>query len=263
MTSRTTPGDRDHQRVGQSRSGQRSVDLLTLLHGASTPRLLPRLVVSGPREDIPRRPDPHRAAALQQRLMYLESAQALAATVEAKDPYTRRHSAKVSEYTVGLARRMKLPAEELDSLRTAAMLHDIGKIGIPDAVLRKPGPLTPAEFELIKEHPAMAAGILRHTSFFERERPIVLHHHERFDGRGYPAGLAGEAIPLGARILCVADALDAMLSPRSYKRGYALATVRRELQRCAGHQFDPRIAELALAWLEDCPGNFLGNPTPR
>jgi HD-GYP domain-containing protein (c-di-GMP phosphodiesterase class II) len=197
-----------------------------------------------------------RSTARRMRWTHLESARALAAAVEAKDPFTREHSSVVCDYALGLALRLKLPKSRLRVLRVAALLHDIGKIGVPDAVLQKPGPLTPTEFKLIKRHPRLATTILRHASFFENALPIILHHHEWFDGSGYPEGLAGNDIPQEARILGVADALDAMLSPRSYKVGYSIQRVRRELIAFSGRQFDPQVAAVAVRWLDRQPRRF-------
>ena len=124
---------------------------------------------------------------------------------------------------------------------------------MPDAILRKPGRLTAVEFDQIKKHPATALDILSNSSSFRRELPIILHHHERFDGSGYPAGLTGDDIPLGARILNVADALDAMYSSRVYDDGRSVARIRSELQRCTGTQFDPDAAEVTLKLLDSRP----------
>lgn len=178
-----------------------------------------------------------------------EAIDTLLAAVEAKQPHARGHARTVSRYSVTIAGRMKLPPDTMGSLRIAALLHDVGKIGVPDAVLRKPGPLTAAEFDEIKRHPRIGVDILRPSGFLANELPTVLHHHERYDGSGYPAELAGRDIPLPARILAVADALDAMLSPRSYKPRFDLARARGELQRCAGTQFDPDVAAVTVEWL--------------
>ncbi len=187
---------------------------------------------------------------------YLESTHALIAAVEAKEPMTRAHAQVVSRYCEEIARRMELPAAQIRAVKTAGLLHDIGKIGVPDAILQKPGALTPSEFEIIKHHPATAVNILQHASFLQAEIPMILHHHERFDGGGYPAGLAGDAIPLGARIVCVGDALDAMHSARSYKAGFGLDYIRAELKRCAGSHFDPEVAEVTADWIDSHPEAF-------
>jgi len=142
---------------------------------------------------------------------------------------------------------------ETEVLRCAAMLHNIGKIGIPDAILTKPGRLTDEEFEIIKTHPIIGADILGQTSFLAAEVGIVRHHHERWDGKGYPDGLAGDAIPLGARLINVCDAADCMFNVRSYKEGYNLDKVIGELERNSGTQFDPRLAELMIEFLKTTP----------
>ncbi len=181
---------------------------------------------------------------------YLESTRAIVAAVEAKDPYTEKHSLTVAHYASAFARHLDLPAAQVDTISIAAILHDVGKIGVPDSILTKPDRLTDEEFALVKRHPVMGVQILEHISFLRAEIPIILHHHERWDGRGYPANLAGESIPLGARILHVADALDAMLSVRSYKNSYPLTHVIAELERCAGSQFDPEIVRRAVEWIK-------------
>ncbi len=187
----------------------------------------------------------------------IESTRALIAAVEARDPYTEAHSLTVAAYSETIGKRMNLPPRVIDTLRSAALLHDVGKIGVPDAILTKPGPLTEQEFNVIKAHPTVALDILRHVSFLADERPFILHHHERYDGRGYPTGLAGRRIPIGARILAVADALDTMLSPRTYKKPYSLEQATEELKRNAGRQFDPVIVETTLAWIEDSPEDLV------
>jgi putative nucleotidyltransferase with HDIG domain len=196
---------------------------------------------------------------LQQQLKqsYLDSTRALVAAVEAKDPYTEKHSVTVAHYAMNFARHLGLAAAQVQAIGTAAILHDIGKIGIPDSILTKPGKLEPEEFELVKRHPVLGTQILEHIRFLRSELPFILHHHERWDGRGYPAGLAGEAIPLGARILHIADATDAMLSARSYKPGYDLDRVIGELRRGAGKQFDPALVEAFLQWIESSPDQIV------
>jgi putative nucleotidyltransferase with HDIG domain len=197
----------------------------------------------------------HRIERIRQQLRctYVESTRALVAAVEAKDPYTREHSLTVSTFAEAIGKRMRLSAPMLETLRAAALLHDVGKIGVPDAILTKPGPLTPEEFEVIRRHPETGLEILGHVSFLSDERPLILHHHERYDGFGYPAGLAGDEIPIGARILAVADALEAMFSARSYKEAYDLKRVRAEVAAGAGRQFDPGVAQVALRWMDESP----------
>lgn len=184
---------------------------------------------------------------------YIESTMALVAAVEAKEPYARGHANAVSHFCEMIARQMGQPTSLVESLKVAALLHDIGKIGVPDVVLQKPGPLTPDEFALIKKHPETALEILSHSTFFQDELPYILHHHERYDGAGYPGGLAGQDIPLGARILSVADSLAVMLATRTYKAGLTADNVKEELARCAGDQFDSAIVDAALRWIEAEP----------
>ena len=179
-----------------------------------------------------------------------ESLRVLVAAVEARDPYTRDHSIKVAAFSKEIAGEMGLPARQVQTIYSAALLHDIGKIGIPDAVLIKPGRLTDDERELIEQHPLIGYNILQQTRFFTAELPLVRHHHERIDGRGYPDGLIGEAIPAGARIIHVADAVEAMLAARSYKRPFPLEFVIDQLRRMAGSQFDQTAADIALQLIQ-------------
>ena len=190
------------------------------------------------------------------RSTYVESTRALVAAVEAKDPYTRAHSLTVAAYAEEIGKRMRLPARLIETLGAAAMLHDVGKIGVPDAILTKPGPLSDSEFNIIRRHPETALEILGHVSFLTDERPLILHHHERYDGKGYPAGLAGDRIPIGARILAIADALDTMFSPRTYKKPYPIDQVCEELATGTGRQFDPTVSDLTLRWLQEAPNDF-------
>ena len=183
----------------------------------------------------------------------LQSVMAFVAAVEAKDPYTERHSKTVAFYAKKFAERMKLPKDQVDVIRTAAVLHDIGKIGIPDAILTKPTKLTSEEFDLIKQHPRMGVQILEHTRFLKAELPLVLHHHEHWDGTGYPSGLRGEQIPFGARILHIADAIDAMASQRSYQEAFDNQRIIREISLHRGTQFDPTLADVAIDWIRDNP----------
>lgn len=185
-----------------------------------------------------------------------ESTAALVAAVEAKDPFTTRHSEKVATHVERIARRLGLPARRIERLRVAAVLHDVGKLGVPDAILQKPGPLTEDEFEVIRRHPTTGVEILRHISHLSTDLPTILYHHERWDGQGYPAGLEKDGIPFGARILAAADAIDAMLSRRSYKTAFEPSRVIEELRRGSGCQFDPTVADAAVAYLtEENPEN--------
>lgn len=179
----------------------------------------------------------------------LEQVMSLVAAIEAKDPSTESHSINVALYAVQLAAALKLPDVVTELISTAALLHDVGKIGIPDAILTKPGRLTAAEYDRVKEHPEIGVDILQHSPSLRSALPFILHHHEWYDGRGYPQGLAGESIPLGARIIQTADCIDAMQSTRTYKNGYDLDRVLSELRRGRGTQFDPAIADLAISQL--------------
>ncbi len=196
------------------------------------------------------------------RSTYVESTQALVAAVEAKDPYTRTHSQTVATYAEAIAGRMGFSPRMIKTVRAAALLHDVGKIGVPDAILTKPGPLTDEEFNIIKRHPETALEILSPVSFLSDERPLILHHHERYDGRGYPSGIGGHDIPIGARILAVADALDTMFSARTYKQAYALDRVQAELRGGAGRQFDPAVVDVLLDWLRKTPNDFPPTSVP-
>lgn len=189
------------------------------------------------------------AAAEETRSAYVSAIRALAAALDARDPYTAGHSERVSDLSVRLGVRLGLPDDELQVLRVGALLHDIGKIGVPDAILQKPGPLTPAEIERIKIHTTLGARILAHVPFLSPHIPIVELHHERPDGRGYPHGLAGKAIPRLARIVHVADAYDAMTTARSYRGARPPAEAVAEICRGAGTEFDAAVAQALAAEL--------------
>ncbi len=178
----------------------------------------------------------------------LDSVLALVRAVEAKDAYTRRHSEQVAHYAKSIAKALDLPPRLIERIHVAALLHDVGKIGVPDHVLTKPGPLTEEEFQHIRGHPALGAEILGTIGLFKDESIFVRHHHERWDGQGYPDGLTGEETPLGARIIQVADCIDAMLMERTYKKSYSVEKMLAELTRWAGTQFDPKLAAVAAAW---------------
>lgn len=191
------------------------------------------------------------------RQLALDSVRALVQAVEAKDPHTRRHSEQVAHYAVHLAHALGLSDPAIESLRVAGLLHDIGKIGVPDHILTKPGPLTEEELAYIRRHPALGADILANITLFGAEAQLVRHHHERWDGQGYPDGLTGEESPLPSRILQVADSIDAMLMERVYKSGYSVDRMIGELIRCAGTQFDPRIAAAAVQWCRVNPDKLV------
>ncbi len=179
--------------------------------------------------------------------MYVRSIDALIKALEAKDYYTRGHSQRVTIYSVAIAREMGLPEEEIEKLRRAAVLHDLGKIGVREVVLNKPGRLTDAEYGEIVRHPEVAMRILEPIPFFQPLLPSILHHHEWFDGRGYPGRLSGDRIPLASRIMAVADTFDAMTSTRAYRKALPVAEANAEIRRCAGTQFDPEIVPFFLS----------------
>lgn len=179
-----------------------------------------------------------------------ESVATLALAVEARDPYMRGHSQRVSCYAAAIAREMGLSAEEVEIVRQSGLLHDIGRIGIPDSLRRKGTPLTPAEYDVARQHAITGELILRPLRSLEKLLPVIRHHHERIDGKGYPDGLSGESIDLKARILAVADAIDAMLSDRPYRKAFSLSEAMAEIRRGIGAQFDPRAAEALLALVE-------------
>ncbi len=177
-----------------------------------------------------------------QHSLFLGMVEALTASIDAKDRYTCGHSERVGLMAAALASALGMKPEEAERIRIAGLLHDVGKIGVPEAVLTKPGRLTEAEFEQMKRHPAIGHRILRDMPSLEDILPGVLHHHERWDGGGYPNGLAGDDIPYIARLLGVADAFDAMSSTRSYRAAMPRQKVLSEVLRCAGQQFDPEMA---------------------
>ena len=179
--------------------------------------------------------------------MYVRSIDALIKALEAKDLYTRGHSQRVTLYSVAIARELGLTTEEIENLRRAAVLHDLGKIGVREVVLNKPGKLTDEEYAEIVRHPEVAMRILEPIPFFQPLLPAILHHHERYDGKGYPNRLAGSRIPLASRIMAVADTFDAMTSTRAYREALPVPVANAEIRRCAGTQFDPGIVPVFLS----------------
>jgi HD-GYP domain-containing protein (c-di-GMP phosphodiesterase class II) len=180
----------------------------------------------------------------EQRELFFGIVRALTGTIDAKDPYTRGHSERVAHLAERMAMALGMGLRVAERYRIAGLVHDVGKIGVPEAVLRKPGKLTEQEFALIKLHPETGYRILKEIgAAMDDVLPGVLHHHEKWNGQGYPHGLAGEAIPLIARVLALADTFDAMCSSRSYRKAIPREQVLAEIRRCAGTQFEPRLAE--------------------
>ena len=177
---------------------------------------------------------------------YLESIETLRYTVEAKDTYTRGHSDRVSEYSYLIGKYLGLSEEDLKKLKLGGLFHDIGKIGVPDNILLKTEKLTDDEYSEIKNHPTIGAHILSNATMFKDIIPIVKHHHERFDGRGYPSQLKGEEIPYLARITAIADTYDAMTSKRAYRDPLPLEVVKAEFEKNAGTQFDSELVSVFL-----------------
>ena len=186
----------------------------------------------------------------QMRASYMEYTNALVTAIDAKDPYTKEHSQNVTNYAVAIAKAFRLPDNEVEIVKYASLLHDIGKISISHEILSKTTPLSSEEYLLLQKHPVIGVTILKDIKFLEKEIPIILHHHERFDGKGYPQGLMGREIPLGARIIAVADAYDAMTSGRGYKDKLDMAAAIAELKAGSGTQFAPDIVERFVALLE-------------
>lgn len=182
---------------------------------------------------------------------YLDTIGIVRQTVEAKDPYTRGHSDRVAEYSVLIGTKKGLDEKTINTLRIGGLFHDIGKIGIPDSILLKESKLDDNEYSQIKNHPSIGAHILGDVAMFQDIIPMVLHHHEKYDGHGYPAQLKGDDIPLIARIAAVADTFDAMTSKRSYRNALPLDVVTSEIEKCKGTQFDPAIADVFLDILKN------------
>jgi len=185
-------------------------------------------------------------AARENHELFINSVRALAAAIDAKDPYTRGHSERVARYAVSIARAMELPPEEVRKVRLSALLHDVGKIGIDDRILRKPTALTDEEFEVMKTHPAKGAAIMSAIPQLADVVPGMKHHHEKWEGGGYPDGLKGEEIPLLARIVSVADTFDAMTTTRPYQKAMQITYVINRIQSLAGTRFDRRITDVLV-----------------
>lgn len=173
--------------------------------------------------------------------------EAFAGALDLKDSQTEGHCQRVTSYTILIARRMGIDAETLRHIARGAFLHDIGKMGIPDSILRKPGPLTAEEWRVMRQHAQIGYAVLRNIPFLGPAAEIVLAHQERYDGKGYPRGLRGDEIPLGARIFAVADAFDAMISERPYRESRSIEAACQEIRRNSGTQFDPKVVEVFLS----------------
>lgn len=177
---------------------------------------------------------------------YHEIIECTVSALDAKDPYTAGHSQRVSDMALALLEFLDLGQEEVEKIHIAAHLHDIGKIGVPDSVLNKPEKLSKEEWEFMKKHPGIGADILSKSRHLNELKEIVLYHHERFDGKGYPEGLKGEEIPLGGRIIAICDSIDAMTSDRGYRNAYSLEHCYEEIEKNLGVMYDPVIGALAL-----------------
>ena len=180
-----------------------------------------------------------------------ETILSIARTVDAKDSNTSEHSFRVSQYSLAIAKRLGYSEEKCENLRQMALLHDIGKIGIPDAILNKPGKLTDEEYEIMKTHVIRGGEILKDFTMIDNVSVGALYHHEKYDGSGYCHGLKGEQIPLDARIIGIADAFDAMTANRVYRKQLDLDFVIAELKRCSGTQFDPKLVDILLALIDE------------
>jgi HD-GYP domain-containing protein (c-di-GMP phosphodiesterase class II) len=177
---------------------------------------------------------------------YTETIEALVSALEARDPYTQAHAGRIRDTASALAVAMQLPPDEKRAVKLGSILHDVGKIGISDAILLKPGPLTDEEWAIMRSHPLIGERMLTGIDFLSSALPVIRHHHERWDGAGYPDGIGAQHIPIGARIVAVCDAFDAMTSDRPYRPALALDVACEELLRGAGDQFDPTCASLLV-----------------
>ncbi len=184
-------------------------------------------------------------------LMMLQSLATMANTIDAKDPYTKGHSFRVAEYAVAIAKKMGFTQEEQQNIRYVALLHDVGKIGIPDEILKKPALHSMDEYEKVKDHTVIGGRILQNLITIENVVEGAMYHHENWDGTGYPEGLKGEEIPLVARIICVADTFDAMTTDRVYRKKLQKEEVRQEFEQGKGKQFDPVITDIFLQMIEN------------
>ena len=204
-------------------------------------------LAQAPRELVP--------PATPREITYDYTLEALGGALDAKDAETEGHCQRVTAFTITIAKSMGVDRGLLRHIARGAFLHDIGKMGVPDSILRKPGPLTNEEREIMRRHCEIGFSVLERIPFLKEAAEIVLSHQESYDGSGYPRGLKGEQIPLGARIFAVADTLDAMISDRPYRKALPISAAREEIRRYSGRQFDPRVVEVFLShpervWME-------------
>jgi putative nucleotidyltransferase with HDIG domain len=197
----------------------------------------------------------------QLQVTYVATLRSLIQILEAKDPYTKGHTERVASYSMALANRLELPPDDLRRILFGSLLHDIGKMGLRDDMINKPGPLTPEEWVQMKLHPVVGAQLVEKMEFLTGAIDIVRHHHESWDGKGYPDGLAGTAIPLVARIVTVADSFDAMTTDRPYRKALSIAEAVRRLKESSGVQFDPEIVKAFITYVRD-KGADLATPVP-
>ena len=182
--------------------------------------------------------------------------ESLNATVDAKDPYTAGHSARVQRIALAVAQELGIAREKLDAVRFGGLFHDIGKIAVPDSILTKPGALSEDEYAVVKRHPADGAEIVSHFSRLHETVPLIRHHHERWDGKGYPDNLVGDEIPAEACVVGLADAWDAMTTDRPYRRALTVDEAAAEVRRCRGTQFAPQVVDAFFAAFRQHPAVF-------
>lgn len=218
------------------------------INAGSVKQTIENILTSGDKKMFEGNPFPSTEKALKN--AYLDTLRALSKVIESRDLYTKRHSELVAKYAVEIANELGLSTEEIEVMEQTALLHDIGKIGIKDTILNKPGKLNAEEWEEVKKHPLIGEELIRPFKLLHIEQTMIRHHHERFDGAGYPDKLKGEEIPIYARILAVADSFEAMVSDRPYRSKLSLEEAKKELERCKGTQFDPKVVEAFLRVLE-------------
>ncbi|MGB7623489.1 MAG: HD-GYP domain-containing protein [Terriglobia bacterium] len=188
-------------------------------------------------------------SALEARRFLLSAVDSMVALLDLKDQCTGIHGAQMSNWALGMTKMLDLTPQEIEDIQIAATLHDIGKVGIPDSILKKEDPLQPDEWKLMKKHPEYGWAITKEIIGMEKVSLYILHHHENYNGRGYPAGLKGERTPLGARIITLLDCFDAMTHDRPYRKAFSLDQAMTELKKCSGEQFDPGLVGLFTEYI--------------